>query len=269
MSEMHYYDPTAWRLVPGRTAHVVVDDQNDFLHPEGWYATHEMDISHMRRVIEPTQGAERRVPAARRADHLDAPRHAGRRGRRAVHAEARPPARRRPPHRTRGATRSSPTSSRRPDDWYVEKTRLSAFFNTNLDSILRALGTETLIISGVLTNQCIGATTKDALFRDYKPVVVEEAVGTATPHLHDPAIEMIRMGWGQVNTLEQTLAELAAFPAATALRGGARDGHDRRPVPARALRRLRRLGEGGGGRRATATPGSSTRRSSGRTASST
>ncbi len=38
MSEMHYYDPAAWRLVPGRTVHVVIDDQNDFLHPEGWYA---------------------------------------------------------------------------------------------------------------------------------------------------------------------------------------------------------------------------------------
>ena len=100
-----------------------------------------------------------------------------------------------------------------PNDWYVEKTRLSAFFNTDLDSILRALKAETVIITGVLTNQCVGATTKDALFRDYKPVVVEEAVGTATPHLHDPAIEMIQVGWGQVNTLEQTLAELRAFHA--------------------------------------------------------
>src|SRR5690348_5696070 len=89
------------------------------------------------------------------------------------------------------------------DDWFVEKTRLSAFFETNLDSILRALKVQTLIISGVLTNQCVGATCKDAMFRDYEPVVVEEAVGTATPHLHDPAIEMIRVGWGQVNTLEQ------------------------------------------------------------------
>ena len=71
-----------------------------------------------------------------------------------------------------------------------------------------------MLITGVLTNQCIGATCKDALFRDFKPIVVEECVGTATPHLHEPAIEMISVGWGQVNTLEQTLAELRAFPAA-------------------------------------------------------
>ena len=215
MTEMHYYDPTAWQLVPGHTVHVVVDGQNDFLHPDGWYATHDIDIAHMRRVIEPTKvlNAECR-----------------RRGVPIVWTR----------HGTRGVEDGGPFMAKRvlllegglrrdtwgyelldelapqPDDWYVEKTRLSAFFETNLDSILRALHAETVIITGVLTNQCIGATTKDALFRDYKPVVVEECVGTVTPHLHDPAIEMIRVGWGQVNTLEETLAELNAFPPAHA-----------------------------------------------------
>ena len=94
------------------------------------------------------------------------------------------------------------------------KTRLSAFFQTNLEQVLRALGAETVILTGVLTNQCVGATCQGALFRDFKPIVVEECVGTVTPHLHDPAIEMIRVGWGQVNTLEQTLEELRTFPLA-------------------------------------------------------
>jgi nicotinamidase-related amidase len=102
------------------------------------------------------------------------------------------------------------------DDWFVEKSRLSAFFQTNLELVLRGLAAETVLITGVLTNQCIGATCKDALFRDFKPVVVEECTGTTLPHLHDPAIEMMRVGWGQVNTLEATLAELAGFPAVLA-----------------------------------------------------
>lgn len=215
MSEMHYYDPAAWKLVPGRTAHVVIDDQNDFLHPDGWYATHGIDISHMQRVIEPTK----QLNAACRAAGVPI-----------IWTR----------HGTRGMQDGGPFLIKRvflhegglrtdtwgwelleelepqPEDWLVNKSRLSAFFNTNLDGVLRSLKVETLIISGVLTNQCVGATTKDAMFRDYLPVVVEEAVGTATPHLHDPAIEMIRVGWGQVNTLEQTLAELAAFPRAKA-----------------------------------------------------
>ena len=36
------------------------------------------------------------------------------------------------------------------EDWYVEKTRLSAFFQTNLEQILRALNAETAIFTGVL-----------------------------------------------------------------------------------------------------------------------
>jgi ureidoacrylate peracid hydrolase len=215
LGEQHYYDPSAWRLAAGRTVHVVIDDQNDFLHPDGWYATHGIDVSHMCRVIEPTKALN--DECRRRGVPIIWTRHG-----------------------TRGIEDGGPFMAKRvllregglrqdtwgygildelapaPGDWYVEKTRLSAFFNTNLDSILRALGAETVVISGVLTNQCVGATAKDAMFRDYCPVVVEEAVGTATPHLHEPAIEMIQVGWGQVNTLEQTLAELRAFPAVAA-----------------------------------------------------
>src|SRR5206468_1998668 len=57
------YETVRWDLVPGRTVLVVIDDQRDFLHPEGWYAQKGIDISHMRRVIEPTQ----RLVAACRA----------------------------------------------------------------------------------------------------------------------------------------------------------------------------------------------------------
>src|SRR4051812_17939316 len=48
------FAPVRWDLVPGRTALVLIDLQRDFLHPEGWYASSGVDISHMRRVIEPT-----------------------------------------------------------------------------------------------------------------------------------------------------------------------------------------------------------------------
>ena len=36
------------------------------------------------------------------------------------------------------------------------------------------------------------------MFRDFKPIVVEECTGTTLPHLHEPALEMIRVGWGEV-----------------------------------------------------------------------
>src|SRR5262249_61306148 len=49
------FEAASWSLEPGRTVLVNVDLQNDFLHPDGWYGKNEIDISHMRRVIEPVK----------------------------------------------------------------------------------------------------------------------------------------------------------------------------------------------------------------------
>jgi hypothetical protein len=46
------------------------------------------------------------------------------------------------------------------------------------------------------------------MFRDFKPIVVEECTGTTLPHLHGPALEMISVGWGEVRSLDETLADL-------------------------------------------------------------
>ena len=94
----------------------------------------------------------------------------------------------------------------------MHKNRLSAFYNTNLELVLRGLGAITVVFTGVLTNQCVAATTKDATFRDFLPIVVEEATGTTLPHLHGPALEMVSVGWGQVTSLEDVLEELRRFP---------------------------------------------------------
>ena len=209
------FESASWPLVRGRTVLVNIDLQNDFLHPDGWYAKSDIDIAHMQRVVEPVK----RLVAACRADGV--PVVWTRHGTHGVEdggpfMELRPALR-------QGGLRTGTWGYEvlaelepRADDWYVEKNRLSAFFQTNLELILRGLDADTVLIAGVLTNQCVGATCKDALFRDFKPIVVEECTGTTLPHLHEPALEMIRVGWGQVNTLEQALAELAAFPSVLA-----------------------------------------------------
>ena len=78
--------------------------------------------------------------------------------------------------------------------------------------LLRNLKAETVIFTGVLTNQCVAATSKDAMFRDYLPIVVEEATGTTLPHLHDPAIEMMKVGWAEVATMADVMAQMEKFP---------------------------------------------------------
>jgi nicotinamidase-related amidase len=206
-----------WNLVPGHTALVVIDPQNDFLHREGWYARAGVDISHMQRTIEPI----RALVAAARARHVPViwTRHGFRDERDAgVFFQLRP-------FLKDGGLRQGTWGyevldglGASPDDWYIEKTRLSAFYNTNLESILRALRAETVLFAGVLTNQCIAASSKDANFRDFKPIVVEECTGTTLPHLHGPAIEMIRVGWGEVRRLDETLSEIARLPLINAAR---------------------------------------------------
>jgi len=40
---------------------------------------------------------------------------------------------------------------------------------------------------------------------------VEDCIGTTLPHLHDPAMEMMQVGWAEVTTLEDTLEQLSRF----------------------------------------------------------
>ena len=206
------FQAVRWELVPGRTVLVLIDLQNDFLHEEGWYAQHGIDISHMRRVIEPTQ---RLLEAARRADvPVVWTRHGYRDARDAgPFLELRP-------FLKDGGLRLGTWGFELygdldvgKDDWLVEKSRLSAFFNTKLETVLRALDAETVLIGGVLTNQCVAATSKDASFRDLKPIVVEECTGTTLPHLHEPAVEMMKVGWAQVQTLDEIVGELKQLHA--------------------------------------------------------
>jgi ureidoacrylate peracid hydrolase len=201
------FAPARWELFPGRTVLLLIDLQNDFLHPDGWYSQKGIDISHMRRVIEPTQqllhaAREAGVPVVWTQHGYRDARDAG------PFLELRPFLR-------DGGLRLGTWGFElyaeldvRTEDWKVEKHRLSAFFNTKLESVLRALEAETVLIGGVLTNQCIAATSKDASFRDLKPIVVEEATGTTLPHLHEPAVEMMRVGWAEVRSLEEAVAEL-------------------------------------------------------------
>ena len=204
-------------LVRGRTVVVHIDAQNDFLHEDGHYAKSGIDVSHMRRCILPIQKLT--TEARRRGVPIIWTRH-GTRGT----IDGGPFMRQRPFLRDGGLRQNTwgyeiyePLGAHQ-DDWYVEKARLSAFFNTNLETVLRGLGAEVVLITGVLTNQCVAATGKDAMFRDFLPIVVEEATGTTLPHLHEPAIEMMRVGWAEVASVSDVLEQLRTFPLSNGAR---------------------------------------------------
>lgn len=85
---------------------------------------------------------------------------------------------------------------------------MSAFSCTNLELVLRGLDAETVLFTGVSTNQCVAAATKDAMSRDFIPIVVKGCTGTTMPHLHGSAIEMMSVAWAEVRGLDDTIASI-------------------------------------------------------------
>src|SRR6202012_2895772 len=68
-----------------------------------------------------------------------------------------------------------------PQDIHVDKFRMSGFWDTPLDSILRNLGVTTLLFAGVNLDQCVLCTLQDANFLSYDCVLLEDCTGTTSP----------------------------------------------------------------------------------------
>jgi len=66
-------------------------------------------------------------------------------------------------------------------DIVIQKPRYSAFFNTGLDSALRARGIRNLVFVGIATNVCVESTLRDAFHLEYFSVMLEDAVHQAGP----------------------------------------------------------------------------------------
>jgi ureidoacrylate peracid hydrolase len=86
----------------------------------------------------------------------------------------------------------------RSDELVIVKHRFSAFAYTDLEPVLRASHTDTLILCGVTTNVCVSVTGIDALMRGFYPVIVREAVAAPTLAEHVSALETFTQYFGEV-----------------------------------------------------------------------
>ena len=68
-----------------------------------------------------------------------------------------------------------------PEDIYVDKYRISGFWGSELDDILRNLGIRTIFFAGVCTDQCVLSTLQDASFLGYGCILVSDCCATLTP----------------------------------------------------------------------------------------
>lgn len=92
-----------------------------------------------------------------------------------------------------------------PNDTVLYKTRFSGFYQTELDSILKQSGIKYLIFTGCTTSICVESTIRDAMFRDYLPVLLAdctgEPIGYGFPRSnHDASLLNIQTLFGWVST---------------------------------------------------------------------
>lgn len=192
------------------TALLLVDLQNDFLHPDGAYGRGG--------AVSPEAAAlpERLAPlatAVRRAGSLVAATQftlvPGRGGKPIIS----PHLRRLRPFLRRGdflpgAWGHGVVDALGPIDLAVEKVAYSAFYMTRLEWVLRKVGVERLVVGGIVTNGGVSSTVRDAHVRDIEVTVLANGCAAPTPAMHGAALEALKPV-AEIATVEEVMGELA------------------------------------------------------------
>ncbi len=95
-----------------------------------------------------------------------------------------------------------------PTESVVRKRRPSAFFGTELASLLTYHGVDTVIVTGMVTSGCVRATVVDAFSHNLRVVVPEEAVADRIAASHAIALFDIHLKYGDVHPLSEVLTWL-------------------------------------------------------------
>ena len=97
----------------------------------------------------------------------------------------------------------------KPGDIKVDKHRISGFWDTPLDSILRNLGTRTILFAGVNTDQCVLHSLADANFLGYGCILIEDRCATSSPDFCIQAtLWNVKRGFGFVTSSAKILQAL-------------------------------------------------------------
>jgi ureidoacrylate peracid hydrolase len=96
------------------------------------------------------------------------------------------------------------------DEMVFRKTSSSVFISTNIDYILRNLGVRSLIVSGIMTDQCVESAVRDACDLGYLVTLVTDACTTHSAERHKQSLIGIR-GYCRQRTTAELLTEIAAL----------------------------------------------------------
>lgn len=218
---------------------IVIDMQNDFCHVDGWLsACIGVDVKPTREPIAPLKRALPEFRAAgvpvmwlnwgNRRDmanlsaglrHTFNPTGAGvgigdkmRNGSRVLMA---------------GSWGSSIVDDLKPEpaDIHIDKYRMSGFWDTPLDSVLRNMGKSTLLFAGVNADQCVMTTLQDAHFHGYDCILLRDCSGTASPsYCMEATLYNVSQCFGFVAQSTDVVGALAVAETGTVVKRQRTDG---------------------------------------------
>lgn len=183
------------RIDIAKSALLIIDMQNDFCHPDGWLSHIGVDVTPARQPIAPLQSLlpllrEVNIPIvwinwANRPDLLNisaATSHVyNPTGEGIGLGDALPKNGAKVLVKDSWAAAVVDELVQLPQDISVDKYRMSGFWDTPLDSILKNLGRTTLFFAGVNADQCVMATLQDANFLGYDCILLEDCTATTSP----------------------------------------------------------------------------------------
>jgi ureidoacrylate peracid hydrolase len=235
--------PNVFTLEAATTAVIVVDMQNDFGAEKGMFACAGIPIDAIQSAVEPTA----RVLAAARpagmkivylkmqfepdlsnAGGPEAPNRV-RHLRIGVGDDVEAPdgSESRILIRDTWNTAILPALEPEAGDLVVPKHRFSGFFETNLDELLKEHGIETIVFTGCTTSVCVESTVRDAFFRDYRCLLLEDC--TAEPMgTHESTLRLVERFFGWVSDSRAFVEALGGDYWASALTGAAGTSAQRR-----------------------------------------
>lgn len=94
----------------------------------------------------------------------------------------------------------------REDEIVIKKPSYGAFYDTPLETILKNLGKDTVIICGTLTNCCCGTTARQAYERSFKVIFGSDVTSTDDPEMQEPELKVLRKGYAKVMTMEEIIS---------------------------------------------------------------
>ncbi|MCA0930718.1 cysteine hydrolase family protein [Ruegeria profundi] len=181
-------EPETWD--PRKTALLTIDLQNDFIHPEGAYGRAGQSAQEIAALPERIAPLARKLQAAGgryfSAQFTLVPDHDG-------EPLIAPHLKKLRPFLTKGdfapgAFGHSLVDTLKPCDFVIEKVAYSAFYQTRLEYLIRALGIENLIVGGIVTNGGVASTLRDAHLRDIDTVLLTDGCAAFRQEVHDATL---------------------------------------------------------------------------------